>query len=73
MIKVVGNAERTSQVFWVIETENGQQYLGRIRHTNRYIFVYTGFAGRPKKIDPSDVETMVQASKHPDVTFERTS
>lgn len=52
---------------WVVETSDGQAYIGRVEITDDNVVVRSGFQGRPAVVAWEDVEDLVMAQFHPDV------
>lgn len=56
----------TSEIY-VVETDEGDVWLGHIVFGEGTVSVLTGFAGRPKVLDQDEVVSIVPAADHPDV------
>jgi hypothetical protein len=52
---------------FVLETHDGNAYLGELLVDGDFVTVRTGFVGRPPVIAVHDVARVVPASAHPDV------
>jgi hypothetical protein len=52
---------------FVLETHDGDAYLGELLVNGDFVTVRTGFVGRPPVIPIDDVSEVVPASEHPDV------
>lgn len=52
---------------FVVETHDGQAYLGTLEKTAEAITVYSGFVGRPPIVRADDVAAVIAAENHPDV------
>lgn len=53
---------------FVVELNDGKAYLGRVKVTKSSVIVYSGYTGRPPVIPIEEVDRMVPAHSHPDVT-----
>ncbi len=54
---------------YVLETYDGDAYLGELVFSEDFVTVRTGFVGRPPVIAADDVAEIVPALQHPDVVF----
>lgn len=54
-------------IIFVVETNDGQAYIGRIQAEHGMVTVYTGYQGRPPVIPIEEVDSMTPAVRHPDV------
>ena len=52
---------------FVVETWDGEVFLGEIAFQTGYVVIYTGFRGRPAVIPRNDVAAVTPAADHPDV------
>lgn len=50
----------------VVETTDGQVFLGRLAVSGDRLEVKSGFQGHPVMLDPQDVLSVVPADDHPD-------
>lgn len=53
------------QGLFVLETHDGDGYLGELRFYRDFVTVRTGFVGRPPVIAANDVAQIVPAAEHP--------
>lgn len=58
---------------YVVETHDGQAFLGRVEYVDDDVVVYTGYVGRPPVIPRDEVASLVPAAGHPDVVVELAS
>jgi hypothetical protein len=61
-----------ANVIYVVETDDGQAYLGRVVPVTLDdevvgLKILTGYRGHPRTLDPADVLAIQPAWKHPDV------
>ena len=54
---------------YVLETYDGDAYLGELLFSADFVTVRTGFVGRPPVIAAGDEAEIVPALQHPDVVF----
>ena len=52
---------------FVVETWDGEVFLGEIAFQTGYVVIYTGFRGRPAVIPRNEVAAVTAAADHPDV------
>lgn len=52
---------------FVVESWDGDAFLGEISFQTGYVVIYTGFRGRPAILLRDDVATVTAAADHPDV------
>lgn len=52
---------------FVLETYDGDAYLGELLFDSDFVTVRTGYVGRPPVIAVDDVAEIVPAAEHPDV------
>ena len=52
---------------FVVESWDGDAFLGEISFQTGYVVIYTGFRGRPAVLIRDDVATITAAADHPDV------
>lgn len=53
----------------VVETNDGERYLGFVDVGSEVATVRTGYQGRPFVLAVDDIESITPASEHPDVVF----
>ncbi|MCA1722595.1 MAG: hypothetical protein LC779_16390 [Actinobacteria bacterium] len=58
---------------FVLETYEGDAYLGQLLFERDFITVRTGYVGRPAVIPVGEVAQIVPAGEHPDVVVARAS
>lgn len=58
---------------YVVETHDGEAFLGRVEYVDDDVVVYTGFVGRPPVIPKNEIAALVPAAGHPDVIVELAS
>ena len=52
---------------FVVETWDGDAFLGEIAFQTGYVVIHTGFRGRPVILPRNDVAAVIHAAEHPDV------
>jgi hypothetical protein len=52
---------------FVVETWDGDAFLGEIAFQTGYVVIYTGFRGRPAIVPRDGVAAVIHAADHPDV------
>lgn len=56
-----------SQMF-VLETSDGEAFVGQLSFSQDQVVIRDGYVGRPHVVDLADVTSIVLADEHPDVT-----
>jgi hypothetical protein len=56
---------------FVVETWEGEAYLGEIAFQTGFVVIFTGFRGRPAVLARNDVAAVTHAAEHPDVYIPR--
>ena len=56
---------------YVLETTDGDVWLGQLAFQDGAVVVLSGFVGRPRVIAQSDVQSITPAAEHPDVEIPR--
>lgn len=54
---------------FVVETWDGDAFLGEIAFQTGYVVIHTGFRGRPAILPRNDVSSVTNAAEHPDVVI----
>jgi hypothetical protein len=54
---------------FVVETWDGEAFLGEIAFESGYVVIHSGLRGRPAVIPRNDVATVTHAAEHPDVSI----
>lgn len=62
-----------SDGLFVVETWDGDAFLGEIAFLTGYVVIYTGFRGRPAILARGEVASVTHAAEHPDVYIPRQS
>ena len=52
---------------FVVETWDGDAFVGEISFQTGYVVIHTGFRGRPAVLARDDVAAVTAAADHPDV------
>jgi hypothetical protein len=52
---------------FVVETWDGDAYLGEIAFETGFVVVHSGFRGRPPVLPRNEVAAVTPAAEHPDV------
>lgn len=61
-------ADTTGSELFVVETDDGQAYLGQLVIGNdEHVTVYSGMQGRPPVLRRDDIAAITPATRHPDV------
>lgn len=58
-----------SEGLFVVETYDGDAFLGELAFDSDVVAVHNGFVGRPPKILRAEIRSIVPAADHPDVVF----
>lgn len=56
---------------FVIETTEGEVFIGQLEFDKQAVAIHSGFVGRPPVIAQQDVLSIVPAAEHPDVVVPR--
>lgn len=54
---------------FVIETADGDAFIGHLEFDKRAVSVHNGFVGRPPVVSQDDVVSITPAAEHPDVVI----
>ena len=54
---------------FVIETADGDAFIGHLEFDRHMVSVHNGFVGRPPVVSQDDILSIVPAAEHPDVVI----
>ena len=54
---------------FVIETADGDAFIGHLEFDRHAVSVHNGFVGRPPVVSQDDILSIVPAAEHPDVVI----
>jgi hypothetical protein len=61
--------EQLADGLFVVETSDGEAWLGELEFQEGGVVVHSGYVGRPPVIAQEDVLAITPASEHPDVVL----
>lgn len=54
---------------FVLETTEGDAFIGHLEFTDRTVVIHNGFVGRPPVVPQDQVLSVIPATEHPDVVL----